>query len=112
VPLDGTTFVLGTFTHKNFPVYAINPNQFDVSLKVHVTFQGGVLSRDFSFKFHHFETPNVGPAPEDLVDRGREGRRRAGAHLLRQERLDGQEQLGGEGAQDQRGQAIVWTLAA
>jgi hypothetical protein len=68
VPLDGTTFVLGTFTHQNYPIYGYQPGQFDVSLKVHVTFGGGVLSRDFSFTFHHNETPNVGPAPEDLVD--------------------------------------------
>jgi len=68
VPLDGTTFVLGTFTHQNFPIYGYQPGQFDVSLRVHVTFSGGVLARDFSFTFHHNETPNVGPAPEDLVD--------------------------------------------
>ena len=68
VPLDGTTFVLGTFTHQNYPIYGYDPKQFDVSLKVHVTFGGGVLSRDFSFTFHHNETPNVGPAPQDLVD--------------------------------------------
>lgn len=68
VPLDGTTFVLGTFTHQNFPIYGYQPGQFDVSLRVHVTFGGGVLARDFSFTFHHNETPNVGPAPEDLVD--------------------------------------------
>ena len=68
VQLDGTAFVLGTFTHRNFPIYAMQPAQFDVSLRVHVTFEGGVLSRDFSFTFHHNETPNVGPAPEDLVD--------------------------------------------
>jgi len=68
VPLDGTTFVLGTFTHQNFPIYGYQPRQFDVSLKVHVTFSGGVLAKDFSFTFHHNETPNVGPAPQDLVD--------------------------------------------
>ncbi|HZH12802.1 MAG TPA: choice-of-anchor K domain-containing protein [Archangium sp.] len=68
VSLDGKPFVLGTFTHKNFPIYAFNPNQFDVDLKVHVTFDGGVLSRDFSFRFHHNETPNNGPSPDDEVD--------------------------------------------
>lgn len=68
VPLDGTSFVLGTFTHKNFPIFGYDPKQFDVSLRVHVTFDGGVLSRDFSFTFHHNETPNIGPSPEDLVD--------------------------------------------
>jgi hypothetical protein len=68
VLLDGTEFTLGTFTHDNFPVYGFQPNQFDVDLRVHVEFDGGVLARDFSFRFHHNETPNVGPAPEDLVD--------------------------------------------
>jgi hypothetical protein len=65
---DGTEFVLGTFTHDNFPVYGFQPNQFDVDLRVHVEFNGGALVRDFSFRFHHNETPNVGPAPQDLVD--------------------------------------------
>jgi hypothetical protein len=68
VLLDGTEFVLGTFTHDNFPVYGFQPNQFDVDLRVHVDFNGGALARDFSFRFHHNETPNVGPAPQDLVD--------------------------------------------
>jgi hypothetical protein len=66
--LDGTEFTLGTFTHDNFPVYGFQPNQFDVDLRVHVEFDKGALARDFSFRFHHNETPNVGPAPEDLVD--------------------------------------------
>jgi hypothetical protein len=68
VLLDGTEFVLGTFTHDNFPVYGFQPNQFDVDLRVHVAFDGGVLEREFSFSFHHNETPNVGAHPEDLVD--------------------------------------------
>ncbi len=49
---DGTEFVLGTFTHDNFPVYGFQPNQFDVDLRVHVEFNGGALVRDFSFRFH------------------------------------------------------------
>jgi hypothetical protein len=65
---DGTEFVLGTFTHDNFPVYGFQPNQFDVDLRVNVVFNNGALVRDFSFRFHHNETPNVGPAPQDLVD--------------------------------------------
>src|SRR4051794_26411696 len=65
---DGTEFVLGTFTHDNFPVYGFQPNQFDVDLRVNVVFNDGALIRDFSFRFHHNETPNVGPAPQDLVD--------------------------------------------
>ena len=65
---DGTEFVLGTFTHDNFPVYGFQPNQFDVDLRVNVVFNAGALIRDFSFRFHHNETPNVGPYPQDLVD--------------------------------------------
>ncbi|MDX6683047.1 MAG: hypothetical protein QOG94_3086 [Solirubrobacteraceae bacterium] len=65
---DGTEFVLGTFTHDNFPVYGFQPSQFDVDLRVNVVFNSGALVRDFSFRFHHNETPNVGPAPQDLVD--------------------------------------------
>jgi hypothetical protein len=65
---DGTEFVLGTFTHDNFPVYGFTPNEFDVDLRVNVVFNDGALIRDFSFRFHHNETPNVGPAPQDLVD--------------------------------------------
>jgi hypothetical protein len=65
---DGSEFVLGTFTHDNFPVYGFQPNQFDVDLRVNVVFNDGALIRDFSFRFHHNETPNVWPAPQDLVD--------------------------------------------
>lgn len=65
---DGTEFVLGTFTHDNFPVYGFSPNQFDVDLRVNVVFSGGALARDFSFRFHHNETPNNTANPEDLVD--------------------------------------------
>lgn len=65
---DGTEFVLGTFTHDNFPVYGFQPNQFDVDLRVNVVFNDGALIRDFSFRFHHNETPNVGAYPQDLVD--------------------------------------------
>ncbi len=68
VLLDGTEFVLGTFTHDNFPIYGFQPGQFAVDLRVHVDLNAGALARDFSFRFHHNETPNVGPAPQDLVD--------------------------------------------
>ncbi|WP_049573563.1 lamin tail domain-containing protein [Streptomyces sp. SBT349] len=67
VQLDGTEFTLGTFTHENFPVTGLPQQQFDVDLTVRVAFEDGTTS-DFSFRFHHNETPNVGPAPEDLVD--------------------------------------------
>jgi hypothetical protein len=67
VQLDGTEFTLGTFTHENFPIPALPQPQFDVDLTVKVSFEDGTQS-DFNFRFHHNETPNQGPAPEDLVD--------------------------------------------
>ena len=53
VPLDGTTFVLGTFTHQNYPIYGYLPREFDVSLKDHVNIYGVVLERELSFTIHH-----------------------------------------------------------
>ncbi|WP_433272941.1 choice-of-anchor K domain-containing protein [Actinosynnema sp. CS-041913] len=67
VKLDGTEFTLGTFTHENFPIQAMPQSQFDVDLAVQVVFEDGTTS-GFSFRFHHNETPNVGPNPEDEVD--------------------------------------------
>ncbi|CCH30333.1 lamin tail domain-containing protein [Actinosynnema sp. NPDC047251] len=67
VKLDGTEFTLGTFTHENFPIQAMPVPQFEVDLTVKVAFEDGTES-DFSFKFRHNETPNVGPNPEDEVD--------------------------------------------
>jgi hypothetical protein len=67
VKLDGTEFTLGTFTHENFPIPPLPQREFDVDLIVNVAFEDGT-TRDFSFRFHHNETPNDGPAPEDLVD--------------------------------------------
>ncbi|MGH2733669.1 MAG: choice-of-anchor K domain-containing protein [Actinomycetota bacterium] len=68
VMLDGSEFTLGTFTHENFPVQGFSPSQFDVDLKVNVAFDEGNLERAFSFRFHHNETPNTGPTPDDEVD--------------------------------------------
>jgi hypothetical protein len=67
VKVDGSEFTLGTFTHENFPIQAMPASQFDVDLTVHVVFEDGTEC-DFSFRFHHNETPNVGPSPEDEVD--------------------------------------------
>ncbi|MVO88486.1 lamin tail domain-containing protein [Streptomyces sp. p1417] len=64
--LDGTEFVLGTFTHDNFPIDSGDTREFDVGLKVQVVFEGGVKS-DLSFTFHHNETDNSGPHPNDIV---------------------------------------------
>ncbi|GIG66859.1 hypothetical protein Pen01_31540 [Phytomonospora endophytica] len=67
VRTDGTEFVLGTYTHENFPIQGMPQPQFDVDLTVHVVFEDGTEA-DFAFRFHHNETPNTGPAPEDIVD--------------------------------------------
>ncbi|TGA83824.1 lamin tail domain-containing protein [Streptomyces sp. MZ04] len=67
VVTDGTEFVIGTFTHQNFPIQSNGVNRFEVDLSVNVAFEND-LSRDFSFRFRHNETPNDGPNPEDIVD--------------------------------------------
>ncbi|WP_424187226.1 choice-of-anchor K domain-containing protein [Actinokineospora sp. G85] len=67
VRTDGTEFTLGTFTHENFPITGMPQQEFDVDLTVDVAFEDGTTAA-FSFRFHHNETPNVGPNPEDLVD--------------------------------------------
>ncbi|NBE56110.1 choice-of-anchor K domain-containing protein, partial [Streptomyces boluensis] len=61
VKADGTEFTLGTFTHQNYPVYSGANNQFDVDLSVVVRFEEDDSDRTFTFRFHHFETPNDGP---------------------------------------------------
>lgn len=68
VKLDGTEFTLGTFTHQNFPVQSGSQPQFDVDLDVRIQFEEDDTARNFSFRFHHFETPNNGPTPDDEVD--------------------------------------------
>lgn len=67
VVTDGTEFVIGTFTHQNFPIQSNGVNQFQVDLTVNVTFENS-LSKDFSFRFRHNETPNDWPNPDDIVD--------------------------------------------
>ncbi len=59
--LDGQEFVLGTFTHNNFPIQ-INRTSFTVKLAVNVAFDEGSLNRNFNFSFNHLETPNRGSA--------------------------------------------------
>ena len=58
--LDGKEFVLGTFTHNNFPIRPMGSNRFSVELQVAVVFDEGGLRRNFKFTFDHFETPNRG----------------------------------------------------
>ncbi|MGA4845578.1 choice-of-anchor K domain-containing protein [Streptomyces sp. G5(2025)] len=64
--LDGTEFVLGTFTHENYPIDSGETREFDVDLKVQVRFEDGTTS-DLNFTFHHNETDNSGPHPNDIV---------------------------------------------
>ncbi|MEE1739819.1 lamin tail domain-containing protein [Streptomyces sp. BE147] len=68
VKVGGTEFTLGTFTHQNFPIQGGANNQFDVDLAVRIRFEEDDSDRQFSFRFHHFETPNDGPTPDDEVD--------------------------------------------
>ncbi|MDT0310423.1 lamin tail domain-containing protein [Streptomyces sp. DSM 44917] len=64
--LDGTEFVLGTFTHYNFPI-TLAYDQFYAYLDVDVTFEDGTSAYLPSLRFHHHETPNVGDRQEDIV---------------------------------------------
>jgi hypothetical protein len=66
--VDGPPFVLGTFTHHNYPIQ-IPFERFWVDLQVTVTVDGRTTS-DFPIRFQHFETPNRGPvaAWADVVD--------------------------------------------
>jgi hypothetical protein len=66
--VDGPAFVLGTFTHHNFPIY-IPFDRFWADLQVTVTLEDGT-KRDFPVRFRHYESPNRGPeaAWADVVD--------------------------------------------
>jgi hypothetical protein len=68
--LDGSEFILGVFTHENFPIIINGPTRFQVGLAVAVVFETGV-TRSFSFTFSHYETNNYGRSAledADLVD--------------------------------------------
>lgn len=67
VPLDGTEFTLGTFTHENFPITGMDEYS-TVRLRVDVAFDDNTLAQSFDFDFRHNETPNEGPSPADEVD--------------------------------------------
>jgi hypothetical protein len=66
--IDGPPFVLGTFTHHNYPIH-IPFERFWADLRVSVTLDDRTTS-DFPIRFSHFETPNRGPvaAWADVVD--------------------------------------------
>lgn len=65
--LDGSEFVLGTFTHDNFVTQGGYQLEFDVHLKVNVAFENGILNRELNLTFAHKETPNVGGQIPDEV---------------------------------------------
>lgn len=66
--LDGESFVLGTFTHNNFPIKMGRVNSFSVKLEVLVAFEGLDFNRTFTFNMHHTETLNRG-SKEQKADR-------------------------------------------
>jgi len=68
--LNGKEFVLGTFTHNNFPIRLgrASKSRFSINLGVTVAFDEGGLKRNFNFTLNHFETPNRGN-PRQQADR-------------------------------------------
>lgn len=57
--IDGDAFVLGTFTHHNYPI--ITPfERFSVDLDITATVTNGPSS-DITVTFNHYESPNRGP---------------------------------------------------
>lgn len=59
IEIDGDAFVLGTFTHHNYPI--ITPfERFSVDLNITATVTNGPTS-DITVPFNHYESPNRGP---------------------------------------------------
>jgi hypothetical protein len=67
--LDGSEFVLGTFTHHNQGITGGLPtHRFTVNLDVDIAFEEQI-QKTFSFSFGHWETgPGDPGAPDDRVD--------------------------------------------
>ncbi|GAA1277987.1 hypothetical protein GCM10009677_35220 [Sphaerisporangium rubeum] len=65
--LDGSDFLLGTFTHQNRVIPMPTSEQFWVYLTVNVAFEDEGIEHDFTVRFRHDETPNEGPHPNDVV---------------------------------------------
>ncbi|MFE1744049.1 THxN family PEP-CTERM protein [Coleofasciculus sp. H7-2] len=57
LPLDGTDFLLGTFTHVNYRIQG--SSILSANLKLTLEIEGG-LKKEFNFIFNHNETPNDG----------------------------------------------------
>ncbi|XVS61715.1 choice-of-anchor K domain-containing protein [Actinosynnema sp. CA-299493] len=65
--LDGSDFLLGTFTHHN-QVITMGITQFSLYLSVILNFDDGNIQHPLPLlAFHHDETSNAGPHPNDLV---------------------------------------------
>ncbi len=58
VPIDGTIFALGDFTHLNFPIFL--PSITGATLDLTISFTSEGFAETFSFFFEHEETPNTG----------------------------------------------------
>jgi len=63
LPIDGTVFFLGTFSHLNNPIFP--PSITSIALNFNLTLGGGATPSVFSqvFNFAHDETPNSGACP-------------------------------------------------
>lgn len=55
LPLDNSNFLLGTFTHENYPIYLDSITEANLAVDLNI---GGNLSKTFNFLFQHNETPN------------------------------------------------------
>ncbi|MEU7368833.1 choice-of-anchor K domain-containing protein [Streptomyces hygroscopicus] len=67
IDIDGDAFVLGTFTHHNYRIYAPF-ERFSVDLQITATVKNGP-TRNIIVTFDHYESPNRGPvaAQADVV---------------------------------------------
>lgn len=65
VTSDGSIFLLGTFTHRNFPIYSgTSITGIDLNLSL---VDLGIFNISTSLNFDHNETPNSGANPNDIV---------------------------------------------
>jgi hypothetical protein len=63
VGLNGSAFMLGSFTHFNYPI--LGPSIASANLAVTLNING--VNAQFSFSFRHIETPNQGVNRPDFV---------------------------------------------
>lgn len=63
---DGSAFLLGEFTHQNWPITGTALDKIDLNLKLEDL---GIFNVTATFNFDHNETPNTtgGPADNDIV---------------------------------------------